>query len=722
MITRLNDNLITVIIPTYNDFSNTCRAINSVLSQTYTSFEVIIIDDNHDKSCFQKLTKIYKQENIYILKNTRNLGPGLSRNIGLNKAKGKYIFFLDSDDWIENNTFNDIITIALKDGMDIVEFGINKVEDNSKITTFHSHEFECFDNFELLDRFSNYDVASTIWNKLYLRRFLVKNKIRFKSAYQHQDVIFTLNVLSKCTKYKSISKCYYNYFQRTSSIVHNNLSEKHLDSYIQLFYEFNHFIVSNKLFSNHKDQILSNNLIRAHIISAVIPYIVKYHNSADKDLFEFAINNVCKKYFKKNWLIFSSIILNLAKLQSEQYTNTAMLYETINNHNLKINNLNQKNSIMEKQIIEITSQLSNTSSTLQNIYNSHGWKFLSYTYKLRDKIWQMNHLIKKVIANIFKNSNIDPVQDQTNNIRFINKKSRKIVYIGHSYHAKTKSTDFLLQYLKENFEVTEILDESWKGNDFPDYSFIDNTYLAVIFFQTIPPPSTISQIRNQNIIFFPMYDNHGGAPKEFWDGYKNLKIINFSNTLFQKLKKWGFETIYIQYFPKPLKITESKKHNIFFWQRISSININLIEKLIGNLDTSIHIHKNIDINNTFLQPTAAQESKYGITYSKWLKKREDIQKIIQKCDIFIAPREYEGIGLSFLEAMAMGKAVIAPNNPTMNEYIKDNYNGYLYDIHHPHLIRLDNLDVIRKNTHSYINQGYIKWNNSRHKIIDFIKK
>ena len=166
MITRLNDNLITVIIPTYNDFSNTCRAINSVLSQTYTSFEVIIIDDNHDKSCFQKLTKIYKQENIYILKNTRNLGPGLSRNIGLNKAKGKYIFFLDSDDWIENNTFNDIITIALKDGMDIVEFGINKVEDNSKITTFHSHEFECFDNFELLDRFSNYDVASTIWNKL----------------------------------------------------------------------------------------------------------------------------------------------------------------------------------------------------------------------------------------------------------------------------------------------------------------------------------------------------------------------------------------------------------------------------------------------------------------------------------------------------------------------------------------------------------------------------
>lgn len=99
-----------------------------------------------------------------------------------------------------------------------------------------------------------------------------------------------------------------------------------------------------------------------------------------------------------------------------------------------------------------------------------------------------------------------------------------------------------------------------------------------------------------------------------------------------------------------------------------------------------------------------------------------MQKKIQECDIYIAPREYEGIGMSFLEAMAMGKAVIALNNPTMNEYIVNNQTGYLYDKNNPKPINFSNISNIRKNTHQYMKNGYKNWNKEKNKIIRLIKK
>lgn len=87
---------------------------------------------------------------------------------------------------------------------------------------------------------------------------------------------------------------------------------------------------------------------------------------------------------------------------------------------------------------------------------------------------------------------------------------------------------------------------------------------------------------------------------------------------------------------------------------------------------------------------------------------------------YIAPRDFEGIGMSFLEAMAMGRCVIAPNNPTMNEYITDGFNGILYELDNPKINKKYNIKSIQENTKKYIQQGYLKWSEEKNKILDYI--
>ena len=97
--------MISIIIPVYNteDYLHVC--LNSILKQSYGDFEIICVDDASTDSSLEILEYFTKKDSrIKILKNDSNRGQGFSRNRGLDVAEGKYIFFLDSDDWINADT------------------------------------------------------------------------------------------------------------------------------------------------------------------------------------------------------------------------------------------------------------------------------------------------------------------------------------------------------------------------------------------------------------------------------------------------------------------------------------------------------------------------------------------------------------------------------------------------------------------------------------------
>lgn len=303
---------------------------------------------------------------------------------------------------------------------------------------------------------------------------------------------------------------------------------------------------------------------------------------------------------------------------------------------------------------------------------------------------------------------------------------KKLVYVGHEYHKKTKSIDFLIDVLAKNYEIDFLTYDTEKNDLIGDEEIFHKKFEVLVLFQMPVAVELLKQKLSFNHgIYVPMYDGTGEAPNCFWLDYINFNIINFSYTLHQRLLKMGFSSYYIQFFPKPSeKLEWGDSKSIFFWQRRSNINLNTVRNLIlSEKIVNIHIHKAMDPGQEYIEPSDELKEKCNITFSEWYADKEDMLNDVKKAAIYIAPREYEGIGMSFLEAMAMGKCVVAPNHPTMNEYIEHGVTGYLYDIYDKNTkIKLTDIKEIQKNTYLYIQKGYERWEKEKNKILDWVEK
>lgn len=298
----------------------------------------------------------------------------------------------------------------------------------------------------------------------------------------------------------------------------------------------------------------------------------------------------------------------------------------------------------------------------------------------------------------------------------------KAVFIAHSYHKKTRSCDFMIDYLKEYFDLEVQYDEEWETGKLIDWTKFDNKYKAVIIWQMFPEKKDFKKIPNENIIFFPMYDQAVRYHFSQWYLCKDIKIVCFCKALYKKLTSYGFNTMNVQYFVEPKGFSPGAEDEVFFWQRLTKININKLKKILKKSDVKIHVHKTVDPGQTFVQPTNEDEQRFKITYSEWFDTKEQMEEFIAGKGIYVASRYTEGIGLSFLEAIAQGKLVIAHNSPTMNEYIEQGKTGFLCNFKFPKAINLSNIKQLQQNTYEYAKKGYEKWLSDRKKIIDYINQ
>ncbi len=282
--------------------------------------------------------------------------------------------------------------------------------------------------------------------------------------------------------------------------------------------------------------------------------------------------------------------------------------------------------------------------------------------------------------------------------------------------------------LQEKYEVECVYDESWLHSEkgFDSSSFNLDDYYAIIIWQIadLLPSDFIAELSKRNTIFFPMENYWDDWNK--WKKYKKFKIISFSKFNYSKLKQWGFDVQYFQYFPKPKETPFDLKKNrytVFFWQRVNALTWKEIKRLINYKDIEkVILHKSVDPGHQFLMPSAADIKKYNIEITEWFNDKAELEDKIAQVDIYIAPRITEGIGLSFLEAMAMGKAVVAVNMPTMNEYIEHRKNGYLFDIHHIHQINFSDIESIRKNCIKSVERGFERWNAQKQEIYNIVER
>ena len=298
---------------------------------------------------------------------------------------------------------------------------------------------------------------------------------------------------------------------------------------------------------------------------------------------------------------------------------------------------------------------------------------------------------------------------------------KKLLYIRHSYHSKTKSNDFLVDLLRTNYDVFIFDIDPYTHDTESRLKELRIKEVDVLLLFQLPISGNLLKkyIEFKKGIFFPMYDGAPSRKDDIWLSWKDFNIINFSKTLHDELLNMGFSTFYIQYFPKPYEIKDwGDEKSIFFWQRLTKLNFNTLYNIFKYLDLkNVHIHKAIDPSNDFVEPA---NNNLNIEYSVWYENKNEMLKDIEKSAFYVAPRLYEGIGMSFLEAMSMGRCVISPNYPTMNEYIKDGETGILYDFNDPKIRKRYDIKKIQENTYKYINEGFTSWTNNKHRILDYI--
>lgn len=258
---------ISIVIPCYNSFSLMNECLNSLEKQTFKNFEVIIIDDCSTDDTYEQLNNYRKNSklNVKLFRNSKNIGPGPSRNFGIKVAMGKYITFLDSDDYLATDCLQRIIYLINKYQCDCVIFDYFIKQNNHVIkrSTISKNISGIIDKSDALV----YSSGSTC-GKVYTTNLLIKYDITFTNHKRNEDMPFTKCAISVCNKIYYYNYPLYYYVMQPYSLMHdfNLLDEKNA---IQAF-----DIIERRLKSNYKFEIEAI-FVKEYIYSTTLTLIKK---------------------------------------------------------------------------------------------------------------------------------------------------------------------------------------------------------------------------------------------------------------------------------------------------------------------------------------------------------------------------------------------------------------------------------------------------------------
>jgi len=248
----------------------------------------------------------------------------------------------------------------------------------------------------------------------------------------------------------------------------------------------------------------------------------------------------------------------------------------------------------------------------------------------------------------------------------------------HSYHIKTRSTQFFSDYLQKLGSVDLLWDDSWQTGGSADLSALDlKPYDLIVFFQIVPPVEALDRLRCRSILLLPMYDSVGDVPLRDWVPYHRYAFVSFSEVTHRALTRVGVASYRLQYFPDPstFEVGGMGLGKVFFWERSKDVSVALVRSWFsgcGALGFHHHFSPDPGAGGTDRGPLPD-----GWSSSTWFETKADYQAVVATCGIYVAPRKREGIGMSFLEAMARGMAVVGWNHATLSEYVIHGKTGLL---------------------------------------------
>lgn len=230
----MND-LISVIVPIYKVQNYICKCIESIINQTYSNIEIILVNDGSPDDCGEICDNYCKKDNRVKVIHKENGGLSDARNAGLDCAEGKYVLFIDGDDYIKPEMIEIMYTTIIRDISDMVICNYELADEDGKIISKKRNKIYESDNKDIIideeifwNNCHDYDYLYYViaCNKLY--NINIFKNIRYKKGAVHEDEIILHKVVGKCNKISCIPEKLYIYIQHQNSIMNSKASEKYM--------------------------------------------------------------------------------------------------------------------------------------------------------------------------------------------------------------------------------------------------------------------------------------------------------------------------------------------------------------------------------------------------------------------------------------------------------------------------------------------------------------
>lgn len=300
---------LSVIMPVYNAEKYLNSAVDALLNQTLNDIEIICVNDcSKDNSLNILYALANKDSRIKVIDSKENVGAGEARNLGLEKACGKYITFMDADDFIEPDLYEKAVELAEANNADEVVWGLteehyDKHDVHKKSVTILPPKSvlktteECMSAFIELEQQTLFGYQ---WNSLYKADIIKDNNIRFEKALFYEDFFFNLAVARYVNTLATLDFSGYHYFKRINGSITNSFSKDYYDLSYRRVKDILDFFEERNSVTQRVNEILCNKLLR-YTLSAICRNFNKLSemdNSARKEWFL----NCCEKELYKKLL------------------------------------------------------------------------------------------------------------------------------------------------------------------------------------------------------------------------------------------------------------------------------------------------------------------------------------------------------------------------------------------------------------------------------------
>lgn len=220
------DSTISVIIPVFNVASYLRKCLESVLSQSYTNLQVILIDDGSTDSSGAICDEYAKRDSRIVVIHQKNGGAAAAKNAGLRVATGKYLSFVDSDDYLEPGAYAHMVAQLEDTHADVIQCAFCDVFPDKTVSHVVQDEQTAFNCVQYLEQFTKDWTCGLLWDKLYVRSLF--DGIFFEEGHKIDDEYFTYRGIMNAQKIVRDNFVVYNYRKRRSSVMYSAESGKQI--------------------------------------------------------------------------------------------------------------------------------------------------------------------------------------------------------------------------------------------------------------------------------------------------------------------------------------------------------------------------------------------------------------------------------------------------------------------------------------------------------------